>query len=40
MAAAEAGAKVIAIEKLATIGGTSAMAGGGIAAPESSEQKK
>lgn len=39
MAAAEAGAKVIAIEKLATIGGTSAMAGGGIAAPESSEQK-
>ena len=39
-AAAEAGAKVIAIEKLATIGGTSAMAGGGIAAPESSEQKK
>ena len=37
---AAGGAKVIAIEKLATIGGTSAMAGGGIAAPESSEQKK
>lgn len=40
MAAAEAGAKVIAIDKQSTIGGTSAMAGGGIAAPESSEQKK
>lgn len=40
LAAAEAGAKVITIDKLPTVGGTSAMAGGGIAAPESSEQKK
>ena len=40
VAAAEAGAKTIAIDKMPYYGGVSAMAGGGIGAPESSEQKK